>query len=321
MKKIVFLSLIIIGFQSCKNDIDVNAPWKETAVIFGLLDMGDSAQYIRVQRIYQNDGEDAIRIAQVGDSLYFDTVVVELTAKNGSSTVWVETLTEDNTIGKDTGMFANSPSVLYKTKRPLNYKYTYYIRVYSPKTGKEYTSSTYLVGPADIVSRPARFVISSTRNYAFTIFAGLNAKAYDVKIRFTYKDYDSITLDSVEHTLDWIAISNMAVSQYDLYPSIVGRSMFDFLAYSIPTKSKIYRKLVACDFHFVGGGEELLNYININKPSLGIIQKKPEYTNVTNGLGLFSSRNTSSIYIPVGDSVNYYLSTDPATKPLNFRYK
>jgi hypothetical protein len=302
----------------------VNAPWKETAVIYGLLDLGDTAQYIRVERIYQNDGMDAIKVAQIGDSLYFDTATVELIAKNGNSVVWTEVLSIDNSITKDTGQFATSPSTLYKTTRALNKNLTYEIKVKTKKTpaGKEYTSTTAMVGASYISSRPNTFVLSPTRKYTFTLFKGNNAVAYDVKVHFRYREYDSLTNDSVEKTLDWIAVNNLAVNgSFDLYPEIVGRSMYDFLGFNIKPKAGIYRKIIGCEFLFIGGGEQLLNYININKPSLGIVQKKPEYTNINNGLGLFSSRNTTKEYILINDSVNYFLTVDPATKNLGFRMK
>ncbi len=324
IKKILGLFLITCFIYSCKNDLEVNAPWKETAVIYGLLDLGDTAQYIRVERIYQNDGMDAIKVAQIGDSLYFDTATVVLIAKNSNNVVWTEILKEDQSIIKDSGLFANSSSTLYKTTRFLNKSFTYEIKVKTKKTveGKEYTSTTALVGPSYISSRPNTFVLSPSRKYTFTLFKGNNAVAYDVKVHFTYREYDSLTQDSVEKYLDWIAVNNLSVGgSFDLYPEIIGRSMYDFLGYNIKPKTGIYRKIIGCEFLFIGGGEQLLNYININKPSLGIVQKKPEYTNINNGLGLFSSRNTTKEYIPINDSVNYFLTVDPATKNLGFRMK
>jgi hypothetical protein len=52
-----------------------------------------------------------------------------------------------------------------------------------------------------------------------------------------------------------------------------------------------------------GGAEEFYNYITVNKPSSGLAQSKPSYTNlsVTNGkrvVGIFSSRQTLKIFKP-----------------------
>ena len=44
------------------------------------------------------------------------------------------------------------------------------------------------------------------------------------------------------------------------------------------------------------GGDELYNYIEINKPAAsGVLLDKPVYTNIENGLGIFSSRTSNSV--------------------------
>ena len=40
----------------------------------------------------------------------------------------------------------------------------------------------------------------------------------------------------------------------------------------------------------VAGGDDLNTFIEVNRPSTSIVQEKPEFTNITNGLGIFSSR-------------------------------
>jgi hypothetical protein len=38
------------------------------------------------------------------------------------------------------------------------------------------------------------------------------------------------------------------------------------------------------------GSDDFTTFIDVNEPSTGIIQERPEFTNIKNGLGLFSSR-------------------------------
>lgn len=312
---------LLICWSSCKNDLEVNAPWKETAVIYGLLDQADTSHYIRIERIYQNTGIDAIKAAQFGDSLYFDTLQVELTALSNGNPVWTESLRPDYSIPKEPGMFSNANHLLYKSVRALNPRFYYYLKVKSPKTGKEYTASTALVGYCYLMSQPKAFHVAPWKNYNFQIFSGTNAKAYDLKFTMRYREYDSLTTDSSEFEIEYVAIASQPANTPDLIMSITGRSLYDFIASKIPKKTGIYRKMTLCTFQFVGGGSELMNYIDINKPSLGIVQKKPEYTNIGNGLGLFSSRNTLTYQIPANDSMNYYLRLDELTRPLNFKFR
>jgi len=40
------------------------------------------------------------------------------------------------------------------------------------------------------------------------------------------------------------------------------------------------------------GTDDLQTYINVNKPFSGIVQERPVFSNIENGVGLFSSRFT-----------------------------
>ena len=44
------------------------------------------------------------------------------------------------------------------------------------------------------------------------------------------------------------------------------------------------------DLLLTSGADDLSRFIDINKPSTGLIQERPAYTNVTEGLGIFSAR-------------------------------
>ena len=51
MKK-MYLLLIVIIIIGCDTDFDVNADWKETTVVYGLLDASLDTQYIRINKGY-----------------------------------------------------------------------------------------------------------------------------------------------------------------------------------------------------------------------------------------------------------------------------
>ena len=44
------------------------------------------------------------------------------------------------------------------------------------------------------------------------------------------------------------------------------------------------------DFIIAVAADELNTYMEVNEPSNSIVQERPDYTNITNGIGLFSSR-------------------------------
>ena len=53
MNKCKFLLVIFLGILfSCETDFDVNAPWQETAVIYGLLDQTLDTQRIIIYKSF-----------------------------------------------------------------------------------------------------------------------------------------------------------------------------------------------------------------------------------------------------------------------------
>jgi len=79
MKKLIIFILTLSGiFTSCSTDFEINAPYKETMVIYGLLNTLDTAQYIRISKAYLGEGN-ALIMAQEPDSInYADILDVKL---------------------------------------------------------------------------------------------------------------------------------------------------------------------------------------------------------------------------------------------------
>lgn len=63
----------------------------------------------------------------------------------------------------------------------------------------------------------------------------------------------------------------------------------------------------AFDFLLNVANEELHVYLNVTEPVTGIIQERPVYTNVANGLGLFAARITQGVYrrLPKEYTINF----------------
>ena len=71
-----------------------------------------------------------------------------------------------------------------------------------------------------------------------------------------------------------------------------GKKFFTFLRNSIPkddTKVRAFKNLTLI---MTVGTTDLETYINVNRPITGIVQERPQFTNINNGIGIFSSRFT-----------------------------
>jgi len=80
-------------------------------------------------------------------------------------------------------------------------------------------------------------------------------------------------------------------SQLDVIPS--NQFVRRFVGYKLPNESA---PQPAFDFLLRTANEELDVYLEVTQPVTGIIQERPSYTNVANGLGLFAARITQGVY-------------------------
>ena len=90
---------------SCSEKIDLIGDFKETAVVYGLLDHSDSLHYVKITRAFIGPGN-AVEIAQIEDSSYFNTVDATIEELDGNNIVRTWILRDTTIENKDTnGLF------------------------------------------------------------------------------------------------------------------------------------------------------------------------------------------------------------------------
>ncbi len=322
MKPYIYILALLSILTSCKNDIDINAEWKETAVVYALLDANEPVHYIRVEKTFLNTGSDALRVAGVTDSIYFDTLVVYIKQINGG----IINFYPDYNAPKQQGVFATSNAVIYTSSEKLEAKATYSLYIKNPRTGKEYTSQTSMVHNCFIQTQTSVFSIRPDQTIAYYFYTGINAYEYEATLTLHYSEFDVVSNQLLgRHSFSWVAAKNILVndprSSRQIKFNLDGGNFYNQIAANIPKNPGVWRTMDTCDIILHGAGEELANYIALNKPSLSIVQKKTDYTNIANGLGIFSSRNTNleQKSLPIADSTKYYIYISPITAGLGFR--
>jgi hypothetical protein len=309
---LIFLSICCLG--ACKNDIEINAPWQEIPVVYGLLDVNQTVQYVRIQKAYQNSIDlTTAEGAKIGDSLYFKDITVKL--KNSYSEV---TLTKVDTFSKDAGFFASDANFLYKSTTPLDVAQTYLLEITSNETGKKYTAQTRLVGKSTINVAPNyRFFIRPYLDFNrinFPFQPASNGFVFDVLIRFKYKEYpvgNPVTFEV--KNVDYLLEKNLTdVPSSGKVYNPLSRDWIFFIKSNITPNSAVSRELLQVDYVVIAGSKELKDIIDLSKPSAVIVQRKKDYSNIEGGLGIFSSRSeTARSNIPFqDDSSKIYLVKD-----------
>ena len=84
----ILFTFTLLMTWSCTTDFDLSGEYKETAIIYGLLDPAASTQYIKITKGYFNENKSAIESMQEYDSVYYDTtlLIVELEELNENGT-------------------------------------------------------------------------------------------------------------------------------------------------------------------------------------------------------------------------------------------
>ncbi len=310
-KKFIYsLFLFVALFSACSTDLDVVGQYKETLVVYGLLDQTQAKQYIKINKAFLGEGN-AFTYAQIKDSTQFvNSLNVKLQKLDGFGNMVLErTLTPDNSIIKDPGVFyaPDQTNVIYSvdnvTLGPgfFNTNNTYKLIVTNGETGTVVSSNTGLITDIGAFLSPTAtssafgFIVPGNPNAAVNISwnSARYARMYQVLLRFNYLD-SNLTGNDTNH-IDWlfpVQTTQGLTGNETMLEEVKGQSYLQFIGSQFLTKPlpDKARRALKTDVILISGADDLNTFIEVNAPSTGIVQEKPEFTNITNGLGIFSSR-------------------------------
>lgn len=343
------IALISIILVSCETDVDLNAPYDSKTVIYGLLDPIQDTQWIKINKTFLGEGNNyeyaLIRDSSEYDFSEFQKLVVQEIVNN--QVIAEFPLQEKEITNKSiNGVFYGPAQTVYYFVKgsPLNQDASYKL-VIDFYTRPSVSATTTVVQPSEVaffnltegqgITIPLAAVTgantfnftSVTRSfrpddsapfYELTMRLHLTEHKYTDASHSTlissekkYVDYfcGSYTLDDlgtngrISYTIEGNAYYNALSNRLQHEPTIVYEiGTFDPTNTPLPG-TECFEMIITC------GGQELYTYVQVNTPSSGIVQERPTYTNVENGLGLFSSRSTISIAdIPL-------INTNPSIVP------
>ena len=303
MKKTLIISALLImffGINSCETDVDIIADYEEITIVYGLLSIDDATTYLRINKAFLGDGN-ALLMAKIPDSsnfLYQLDVSIDEIENNEIENTY--TFTIDTIHNKKPGIFYNEYQILYKADIVINDDYKYKLKIV--------THDTVITAETEIVHN---FSITKP-TYGSTYFKFLpgispkfkwatakNGKRYEAKIIFNFKEKEFNSSNIIKRSIVWdlgAKKSSSTTGGSEMEYLLSSDYFFDLISNNVPysdaeKESNVEsRKADSIDFIVTAGGEALNTYLEVNEPSYSIVQDKPEYTNITNGIGIFSSR-------------------------------
>ena len=297
---IIFFSLLVGFFMSCDTDFNINADWEEVTVVFGLLDQSQDKQFIRINKAFLGN-ESALIMDSNSDSLNYSPEFLEVKIQRFnqiSGNVLEEIFLEDTVILKDDGIFASDENIVYffNTGNFLKEDFSYRIIITNLLSGNIVTSETKLINNISLMSafnNPAYKLgfYNQLGDYSTTTVEwnhALNASIYQVTLFLNYTEYAQ---DTIQKTIYKIFPSIKYSGNSELNQQIDGEDFFNFIENNIESDPLVTaRRINDVDLLFSAASSEFETYINLNKPPTGIVQERPLFTNIDNGIGLFSSR-------------------------------
>ncbi len=299
MKWILGLLIGISIFSACSNELIVVDKWKDIPVVWGLLSKSDTAHYIRVEKAFLDPTTSAYDIALIPDSLYYDNAVVTLKRINNGQVFTLQRV-DGNLEGypREDGIFASTPNYLYKIKNNvinliIGEKYEFQL---DKGDGSPLVTAQTIILPKPVLRNPSpnqKLPFKTKTSYTFSWNEIPDAGVFDLKIRFHYKEKsDSIGSNYVPKYFDWTVENSIEANEFKVTD---GAEFYNSVKANIENDFHKTRRFDSLDVVLWCGGKELKDFIKIALANSGLTstQDIPTFTNLSEGYGIFTSRNVS----------------------------
>lgn len=302
MKKTIILFTFIVsgGFLliRCSNDVDLYADYKDITIVYSVLDASDDTAWVKITKAFSGPGN-ALSIAHNPDSSNYPYKLhASLDGKvntNDLPSIVLDTMTIYHKLEGDS-IFYYPKQLMYYTAEPLNVNATYTLNI----VNKEKTTSAVspLIGGFSI-TYPFN-TMDFMFDHEIKWNSVKNAKRYEVTTIFNYREFLPGTYqDTLDLSLKLESLyANPVVESKDaeggdnMELPYTGGNFFTELENNLEKIPNIQRWSGPIDVIISAGSEVLHYYIEINDATAGsLLQELPNYTNVSNGTGIFASRH------------------------------
>src|SRR5687768_2088220 len=298
MKWIFAPLAFIVLFSSCDNELVVTEQWKDIPVVWGLLSKSDTAHYIRVEKAFLDPTTSALNIARIPDSLYYDNATVSLKRVNTGQIFPLErVIGELEGYPRDSGLFAETPNYLYKIKANVinlvvgeSYEF-----ILDRGDGKPLVTAETIILPKPVLRVPSPgSLLAFKRNQDFKFMWNPipDAGIFEIEIVFHYGERKPATGNQFfPKEFEWTVVRNLTTNDWQ----IDGVDFYNAVKSNIEVDFEATRRYDSLDINIWAGGKELLDYITILNANTGHTSTGdiPQFTNLSEGVGIFSSRNVS----------------------------
>lgn len=321
---------VVTLFSACSTEVDVNAPYDSQTVVFGLLEPSLDTQFVKINRTWLGEANN-FEVAQIRDSSEYPTGAFEGTLEvlSGSNVVQTFPINEIELSDKsEDGIFfaPEHKAYYFLTPNGLDPNREYRLKLEFPD--REVEATTDVIPPiVGSIQFPPAGASTFQMNWASVTPSGTtynnptfrwnsvaNARRYEATllIYMTERVWSDLAhtnlVEERLRVLEWNlgrTITNNLTGGETINLPVGGQSFYRFLQSRLQADPFVTREFGIWDsdvqfsrcFDFVLAiaNDDFNTFMNVNEPVTNIIQERPQYTNVANGLGLWASRSSDSV--------------------------
>jgi len=306
---------LVFLFVAC-NDFDLNAPYKDVTVVYGILDYKLDTNFVKIYKGFQSrDGATFIN-ARTPDSIYYnvnDIIAILEEYKDNKRTLRPNIpLKYTDEFKRDTGIFYyEKEKIIYYTTEKLLPDADYKIVITNKKTKKITTGQTSIVGDFEIKNyMPYPMPAKTDLRVDFTPSA--RAFDYEIHVSFLYFEVDKATNKVVNP--NGKIVKNITPRLGEKWePESSGNlvkkftpTFYNDIATQLNPNPKVIRymgtpgsKGVCIEIEAWAAEENLVKFLLSNQPTTSFVQINTRYTNMETSDGLAFGFLSSRVKAPV----------------------
>lgn len=331
MKSYGTLFIIAVLFLAgCSTEVELNAPYLKTTVVMGLIDPVADTQWVKINKTFLGDGNN-MDYTTIRDSSEYPegSFVATIEQMNDGDVVNTFTLESIELSNKDlNGIFYGPEHTAYFVATPngLNENDSYRLNIDFVDKSDVY-GETNLVKTDDlIITQPQQdntillaqegFGLNFTYKDGVKIrwLAAANVVRYNVSIRFHYTEQlwaeeEHITpvgqpvSKFIDFNVGELEVDNDVLVGSQLELEFNGEAFYANIGNKVPVNPLMSREVGfydgtttrALDVTISMANDELNTFMDVSQPVTGIVQERPSYSNIANGIGLFASRSSKAV--------------------------
>ncbi len=297
----LFFPIFLLFLTCCSTDIQLEGPGNPVPVVYGIINAADTAHYIRIEKVFQTQGGNAERLAQDPQFIYYaeDEMSVFIAKENEMEIPLKRVDGAREGFAREEGPFATAPNILYKIDTRdfrLDGGEKITLKLDFSESHSTAMAETTVLEPVSIsnVSPPSSVNMGYDRVIRTSWSSGEAAALHLLRWIIRYRERQ-VPEDWEEKVLVWTLSDRIDDTPGASLETMTfrGREFYEFLAAQLIEAPGIQREWLGIEIEVVSMGAEFEEILRLNNAATGITsaQFDPIYSNVTGGIGVFTSRS------------------------------